>query len=66
MYYWAASKVVWISLKPVWRWVREELALLKKKGIIEMPPEGAEAGVQIGATHSLSEPETFALALGFS
>lgn len=65
MYHWAASKVVWISLKTAWRWVREELALFKeKKGIIEMPLEGAKAGVQIGATHSLSEPGTFAL--GFS
>lgn len=31
-----------------------------------MPLEGAKGGVQIGATHSLSEPGTFALALGFS
>lgn len=31
-----------------------------------MPLEGVKAGVQIGATHSLSEPGTCALALGFS
>lgn len=47
------------------KWVRQELALGKKKGMIKMPLEGLRAGVQIRATHSLSEPGTFALLWGF-
>lgn len=45
---------------------KRRVALLKKTGVTQVPLEGAKAGVQIGATHSLSEPGTSALALGFS